>query len=717
MTTTVRLLATYDGSPPQTIRGLPDALATSFVAQGNASLDLTGGVRRYQQGPTLSTVLTQALRGTATIKENEQTTLYLPEGAILNVSSNGQVDGDIQVKDSAGNLAQALPLAPGVFGVIGPYPGVCQVVASCKSGEVQLTASVNLAGAARQVSGVPQGVTWAGVSPTPAIDFYVLGFSAQPTIFLDPSASTSKNRGTLNDPFTSQAQVQLACRGDMSGQVLGIKRGTTLRVTGVDGLVFDCYGTPAKPFIVCPYGDAVALPIITAGVVRRDWMQHSGGIYKITGVAQNTDVFQGDRRLWKKTSLAGITGEGMSFYDSGTSTLYAWAYGSIDPNASSMEIQGSDYAINVRYSNVPQTGNVHVIGMDCRKARNIPLRISRPTVFAAMTAVSGLRFIGCRAGQAGYDAVGLTNAADAVLLYGASDTVRAADSLIIGCEGFDSLNNSFEVANVDGLIVDGNYGHDAGGNTILEAWSSCSNMKVRNNYGLRSGNTGRIFTNYHNGGIWATTYNDVAGGTNQSHAAFQNNLYEFNIIAESQGQSIQIDGGNGNKVHHNTLYNSTGTPTNRMLNLFANCSTPGAADADVSNNLLMCGSSGNRVMVDIVQGTVASTDTGAVALTATVTGNNNAYLAWAAPTAQLRVRTAAGVTLNGQSGLAAYKTAATPFDSSATSNWTTPGALISPEYRPLGAMLTGGKTGMSARRYKDGFAYDPASCAVGAFGS
>lgn len=44
MTTTVRLLATYDGSPPQTIRDLPDALAAFFVAQGNASLDLTGGV-------------------------------------------------------------------------------------------------------------------------------------------------------------------------------------------------------------------------------------------------------------------------------------------------------------------------------------------------------------------------------------------------------------------------------------------------------------------------------------------------------------------------------------------------------------------------------------------------------------------------------------------------------------------------------------------------
>ena len=44
MTTTVRLLATSDGNPPQTIVRLPDALAASFVAAGNASLNLTGGI-------------------------------------------------------------------------------------------------------------------------------------------------------------------------------------------------------------------------------------------------------------------------------------------------------------------------------------------------------------------------------------------------------------------------------------------------------------------------------------------------------------------------------------------------------------------------------------------------------------------------------------------------------------------------------------------------
>ena len=93
------------------------------------------------------------------------------------------------------------------------------------------------------------------------------------------------------------------------------------------------------------------------------------------------------------------------------------------PDTGTVETQGSDYALNIRCSNVGQTGNVHVMGMDCRKARNISPRASRPKVFTAMTLASGRWFIGCRTGQAGY----------------------------------------------------------GGGNAILEAWSTCTSMLVRNN--------------------------------------------------------------------------------------------------------------------------------------------------------------------------------------------------------------------------------------------
>lgn len=535
-------------------------------------------------------------------------------------------------------------------------------------------------------------------------------------MYLDPSmAGKSKNLGTLDHPFTTQAHIQLTCVGNMSGQVLGIKRGTTLRVSGTNGLNFDCYGTAAKPFIICPYGDDVNLPIVTGGVVRKDWVLHSGSVYKLTGVTQNTDVFQDEKRLWKRTTLGALS-VGTAYYDSAATTLYAWAYDSVDPNSVTMETQGSEFALSVRYPNVSASGNIHVVGIDARKGRNISLRAGPAVVNSAITTLNGVWFIGCRGGQAGYDATALTSASDAVLMYGVSDTVRGTDCMMIGCEGYESLNNAFETANMDGLIHDGNYGRDVGGNSILELWSSCSNSRVRNNYGERANSRGRIFTAYHAGGIWATVFSNVLG-TTTSHAAFKGNVYECNIIRDAEIQGIEIYGGTGNKVRQNTFYNASGTSTNRLINLFTNCAQSGTCDAEVSNNIAVCGNTGNRIFIDILQGSATSTQ--GAAITATVTGDNNAYL-------QHQGVASAGLRCNGvgtgASVPAPYKTAAAPFDANCIIKLAAQGdyasAFISDTYRPLTALLkVGGKTGLSLMRYKDGFPYDPTACAVGAFGS
>lgn len=53
-------------------------------------------------------------------------------------------------------------------------------------------------------------------------------------------------------PFTTQVRFPLACTGDMSVQVHGIKRGTTPRVAGGDGLLLNCHASAASPFIICP---------------------------------------------------------------------------------------------------------------------------------------------------------------------------------------------------------------------------------------------------------------------------------------------------------------------------------------------------------------------------------------------------------------------------------------------------------------------------------
>lgn len=106
MTTTVRLLATYDGSPPQTLRDLPDALAASFVAQGNASLDLTGGARRYQGAATLSRAVAQTLTGAVTLLPNQKTEFSVPESTTLNLVTSKSTTGAVQYLNAAGDVTK-----------------------------------------------------------------------------------------------------------------------------------------------------------------------------------------------------------------------------------------------------------------------------------------------------------------------------------------------------------------------------------------------------------------------------------------------------------------------------------------------------------------------------------------------------------------------------------------------------------------------------------
>lgn len=141
MTTTVRLLATYDGSPPQTLRDLPDALATSFVAAGNASLDLTGGVRRYQGAAPLSRASVPTLVGATTLQANQRTEIDLPEGSVLTVIGSTGATGTVQRLNTAGAEVQSWALgAIALFG-LGPYTGAQRFTISCDNGSADIRAA------------------------------------------------------------------------------------------------------------------------------------------------------------------------------------------------------------------------------------------------------------------------------------------------------------------------------------------------------------------------------------------------------------------------------------------------------------------------------------------------------------------------------------------------------------------------------------------------
>lgn len=152
MTTTVRLLATYDGSPPQTLRDLPDALATSFVAAGNASLDLTGGVRRYQGAATLSRASVPTLVGATTLQANQRTEIDLPEGSVLTVIGSTGATGTVQRLNTAGAEVQSWPLgAIALFG-LGPYVGVQRFTIACDNGSADVRAASGKPTSQRQKS-------------------------------------------------------------------------------------------------------------------------------------------------------------------------------------------------------------------------------------------------------------------------------------------------------------------------------------------------------------------------------------------------------------------------------------------------------------------------------------------------------------------------------------------------------------------------------------
>lgn len=140
--TTVRLLATYDGSPPQTLRDLPDALAIPFVAAGNASLNLAGGVRRYQPAAAPSRAAVQTLVGTTVLTANQKTEIQLPEGTALQVSGAASTVGTVQRLDAAGTVLQSWTVGASALAAIGPYPGAQRVAVSCDFGAVTLTSNL-----------------------------------------------------------------------------------------------------------------------------------------------------------------------------------------------------------------------------------------------------------------------------------------------------------------------------------------------------------------------------------------------------------------------------------------------------------------------------------------------------------------------------------------------------------------------------------------------
>lgn len=494
---------------------------------------------------------------------------------------------------------------------------------------------------------VPNGLSW--LSDTlHGYDIYKAGFVQTPTLFFDPTATSSLNRGTYANPYNTQTALQTAITGDMRGHVLGFKRGTTLNVTGTNGLALTCYGTSSDPFIICPYGDSEALPIITGETVVTGWTLVDA-TYNIWSYAQatETDVWQSGSRLWKAVwstsavNTLSTAGTGRATYNSGT--LYIRPFSGENPTLGQMVIAPLDYAMLVKYSDVATSGYIQLAGLDIRYARKTACEISASAT-TTISALAGIKVAGCKIGRAGVDVSGGT-ASDALLVYGASNAVRMTTLEVVGNELYDACNNACEIAGMDGgtnkdVRIEHNYGHTVGGNSICELWSSNSNVLLRYNYGDGGVTENRAYKSFAGSGFWFANYYESAGNWNtddgagalgdSTHSKNVGNIAVFNLIKDPYTRGMRISGGATHKVQHNTVFIDADVTHPVSTTVAAQGwfteGTAATGFCDISNNLFFwkTGTSAHRYPNLARMGTLGAS-------ASIPSGNNNIYFSdWGA---------------------------------------------------------------------------------------
>ncbi len=592
--------------------------------------------------------------------------------------------------------------------------------------------------------GVPPSLNWLG-DTLHGLDIYSKGFVKAPTLFFDPSASTSLGRGTIRNPYATIAQLQNAINGNMAGHVLGFKRGTTIRAAaGTIGLNLNVYGTAAKPFYMVPYGDADALPIITGGNIITSWTLVDAGlnIWSYAMGATQNDVWQSNVRLIKKTwsvsAAATLTTEGTSTYNS--NTLYIRPFGGANPADGTFEVCVVDLAMTINYTNVAATGNIIIAGLDVRKGRNSAFQITRPATYGTISSCGNISVVGCRASGGGVDTNASGLGRDALIIYGVTDAIRATDVYIAGNYFSDSMNNSVELAGVSGAIIEHNQSYQCHGHLIGELWSSYDACIMRYNIGTDGSNYGRVCQQYSPGGVyfaknyWDGATWDTADATNAKNTT---SIAHHNLIVRPLIRGFLATGGTGHKFQHNTVifdgdYHYGAGVGSAEGTGWVTSGTAATGFVDISNNLFYWADSASaRYPSKISIGAAGALGVGAnfsvplgdknIYFTASLTANNanyyieNAFAAGADTTASF---TTYKSTIAAGADVAARALDQNSFSGhfGGSANLTASQLLMDETtWRPAAAAIAGltNLTGIGTR-YQDGQPYVAASCTIGA---
>lgn len=566
----------------------------------------------------------------------------------------------------------------------------------------------------------PLGLSWLNDTIN-GIDLYAGGFILRPTIYFDPSATaaTSLGYGTLQNPYYTQSQLETVCSGNMAGEVLGIKRGTTFRTTG-PGLTLTVYGAAGKPFTICPYGDAKELPIITGGAIETNWtlVDATLNIWSVPMPGDEMPCFQAGVRLAKKAYVANpsnsLTTNGTAAFQSGV--LYIRPFGGVDPRTGTMEIAKTPTPFRVFCSNVAATGYIRVCGIKFMMGYQGAAELGSID-FSNVTTISDLMFTACSATNCGADGLVVTGSGDAFIVYGASTTKRATGVVVQGCYASDIANNAVEFSFTSGAKVVKNISYDCGGNSILELWSDNDNCTVQYNIGELS--RSRYMAQYSMGGIWFAGNKTVSGSVSidTTNTLNFNNSASFNLIIAPQSKGFAVGGGKGHSFRNNTIILdddrcNADIQAGEGATYWLTDGTAATGFCDISNNLFY-----SKASIYTRYLTLCSFRTGNGAAKSNATGDKNIYCPSNAGnyvfgktnlsfTAWKAALLAASVAMDQNSLLYAPETSAPLKRAQLGFNETT--------YRPLKTMAAGLTTLTVGSRYYDGQPYQPSTATIGA---
>lgn len=328
---------------------------------------------------------------------------------------------------------------------------------------------------------VSAGLDWLS-STRNGIDIY-RDYVREPTIFFDPSSTATKSLGTYEFPYKSQTEIENIVRGNMAGEVLGFKRGTKLRVTGNRGLNFIVHGVATNPFLICPYGDAEELPVITsATVVNWTLYDRDRNIWRYFTGAKEQVVWRNNVRIpkakFRSTARDSLTRPDRYTFDAGA--LFIRLNPGESANDGFTEITVSDFSFTLNLDEtVTDTGNLIVCGLDIQNARNNSF-VCSATSPGLITNINNIQIVGCQFSGAGVDN-SENLGRDGLVIYGVSDAIRIKELYIAGCYSVNNLNNAFELAGTSGALVEKNLSYNCSGHSVIELWKSNDNCTVRYN--------------------------------------------------------------------------------------------------------------------------------------------------------------------------------------------------------------------------------------------